>query len=191
MQEPARDTSANADSGLAPRLKQMRGTCDGRVSDPRNDELKSQMRLSMLSRCAGTKERSRHRQHHRSLPRDRKGFRAPVPHPPGRGQLILCHKNTFVPGGVVRGWYIAMEQDSSLCEGAAIVSLDAVDTGDEVLGRVQAECGREEVNDGEKQERDKHEETDNERSNTHRGWHEDGMTRTYRHVGWLVLSHAV
>ena len=84
-----------------------------------------------------------------------------------------------------------MGQYSSLCEGATVISLDAVDIGDEVLGRVQVECGREEVNDGEKQEKDKHEETDNERSNTHHGWHEDGMTRAHRHVGCLVLSHAV
>ena len=72
------------------------------------------------------------------------------------------------------------------CAKAAVISLDAVDIGDEVLGRVQVECGREEVNYGEKQEKDKHEETDNERSNPHHGWHEDGMTRTYIH-----LSHAV
>ena len=84
-----------------------------------------------------------------------------------------------------------MEQYSSLCESAAVVSLDAVDTGDEVLVRVQVECGRKDVNDGEKQEKDKHEETDNERSSTNHGWHEDGMTRAYRHVGWVVLSHAV
>ena len=38
-----------------------------------------------------------------------------------------------------------MEQYSSLCEGAAVVSLHAVDIGDEVLVRVQVECGREEV----------------------------------------------
>ena len=57
---------------------------------------------------------------------------------------------------------------SSWCEGAAI-SLDAVDIGNEVLGRVQVECGREEVNNGQKQEKDKHGETDNERSNTHHG----------------------
>ena len=86
----------------------------------------------------------------------------------------------------------ARGQDSSLCEGAVVNSLDAVDTGDEVVGRVQVECGREEVNDGEKQERDKHEETDNERSNTHHGlacgWNECAL---HRHVGWLVLSHAV
>ena len=46
-------------------------------------------------------------------------------------------------------------QDSSLCKGAAVISLDAVDTGDEVLVRVQVECGREEVNDGEKREKDR------------------------------------
>ena len=36
-----------------------------------------------------------------------------------------------------------MEQLSSLCEGAAVISLDAVDIADKVLGRVQVECGRE------------------------------------------------
>ena len=73
------------------------------------------------------------------------------------------------------------------------ISLDAVDNGDEVLGSVQAECGREEVNDGEKQEKDK---TRRDRQRTDDQthiveWHEDGMTRAYRHVGWLVLSHAM
>ena len=62
-----------------------------------------------------------------------------------------------------------MEQYSSLCKSAAVISLGADDFGDEMLGGVQAECGREEVNDGEKQEKDKHEETDNERSRTHHG----------------------
>ena len=39
----------------------------------------------------------------------------------------------------------------------------------------------------------RHEETDekNGLSNTPREWHEDGMTRAYRCVQWLVLSHAV
>ena len=61
-----------------------------------------------------------------------------------------------------------MVHHSSLCEGAAVISLGAGDIGDEVLGRVlQVECGREEINDGEKQEKDKHEEIDNERSSTH------------------------
>ena len=46
-------------------------------------------------------------------------------------------------------------QYSSLCEGAAVVDLGVVDIGDGVPGRVQVECGREEVNDGEKQEKDR------------------------------------
>ena len=62
-----------------------------------------------------------------------------------------------------------MGQYSSLCEGAADISLDAVDVGDKVLVREQVECGREEVNHGEKQEKDKHEETHNECSSTHHG----------------------
>ena len=44
-----------------------------------------------------------------------------------------------------------------------------IDIGDGVPGRVQVECGREEVHDREKQEKDKHEETDNERSSTYHG----------------------
>ena len=72
-----------------------------------------------------------------------------------------------------------MEQYSSLCEGAVVNFLDDVDIGEEVLVRVQVECGREEVNNREKQEKDKHEETDNERSSTHHGWHEDGMSARY------------
>ena len=48
----------------------------------------------------------------------------------------------------VGGCFVAMGQYSSLCEGAAVVSLDAVDIGEEGLVRVQVECGREEVNDG-------------------------------------------
>ena len=62
-----------------------------------------------------------------------------------------------------------MVQYSSLCGDTAVLSLGVIDIGDGVLVRVQVECGREEVNDGEKQEKDKHEETDNERSNTHHG----------------------
>ena len=48
-----------------------------------------------------------------------------------------------------------MGQYSSLCEGAMINSLDAVDIGEEVLVRVQVGQRREEVNDGEKQEKDR------------------------------------
>ena len=36
----------------------------------------------------------------------------------------------------VRGWYIAMVQYSSLCEGAVVNFLDAGDIGEEVLVRV-------------------------------------------------------
>ena len=68
------------------------------------------------------------------------------------------------------GWYIAKGQYSSLCEGAVVNSLDGVDIGEEVLVRVQVECGREEVNNGEKQEKDKHEETDNERTIKRSSW---------------------
>ena len=46
-------------------------------------------------------------------------------------------------------------QYSSLCEGAAVISLGVVVIEDGVPGRVQVECGREEVNDGEKQEKDR------------------------------------
>ena len=63
-----------------------------------------------------------------------------------------------------------MVQESSLGEGALVNSLDAVDIGEEVLVRVHVECGREEVNDGKKQEKDKHEETDNERTIKRSSW---------------------
>ena len=66
----------------------------------------------------------------------------------------------------VRGWFFAMVTPHCA---KAQYSLDAVDFGDEMLVTVQVECGRKEVNDGEKQEKDKHKETDNERSSTHHG----------------------
>ena len=50
---------------------------------------------------------------------------------------------------VVRGWYIAMGQYSSLCEGTSVLTLGSIDIRDGV------ESGREEVNDGEKQEKDR------------------------------------
>ena len=40
-----------------------------------------------------------------------------------------------------------MGQYSSLCGGAAVLTLGGVDIGDGVPGRVQVECGREEVDD--------------------------------------------
>ena len=48
---------------------------------------------------------------------------------------------------------------------AVVLTLGGDDIEDGVPGREQVECGREEVNDREKQERDKHEETTNARSN--------------------------
>ena len=44
---------------------------------------------------------------------------------------------------------------------AVVLTLGGDDIEDGVPGREQEECGREEVQDGEKQERDKHEETTN------------------------------
>ena len=52
-----------------------------------------------------------------------------------------------------------MVQYSLLCGGAAVLTLGVVNIGDGVPGGVQVQCGREEVNDGEKQEKDKQEET--------------------------------
>ena len=74
------------------------------------------------------------------------------------------------------GVYIAKWQYSSLGEGAAGVSLGAVHM-EGVQVRVQVECGREEVNDGEKHgERQNEEATRNRQSTAHHGWHEDGMS---------------
>ena len=68
------------------------------------------------------------------------------------------------------GWYIAREQYSSLGEGAASASLGAVHMDEGVRVRVQVECGREEVNDGEKHgERQNEEATRNGRANAHHG----------------------
>ena len=82
----------------------------------------------------------------------------------------------------MRGWCIAMKQYSSLCEGTAALSLGVIDIGDGVPGRVQVDSEREKVELGGKQEKDKHEETDNERSSTHHGWHEDGVKCALRHL---------
>ena len=54
-----------------------------------------------------------------------------------------------------------MVQYSSFCVSAVVVTLGGVDIEDGVLGKEQVECGREEVEDGAKQEREKHEETTN------------------------------
>ena len=58
-------------------------------------------------------------------------------------------------GQDVRGWYIAMVQHSSLCVSAVVLTLGGVDIEHGVQGKEQVECGREEVNDGEKKEKDR------------------------------------
>ena len=67
------------------------------------------------------------------------------------------------------GVYSPREQVASSGEGAAGVSVGAVHM-EGVQVRVQVECGREEVNDGEKHgERQNWEATRNGRSNAHHG----------------------
>ena len=68
--------------------------------------------------------------------------------------LSFC-LSPFVMLLLVGGWYLATGQYFSLCETAVVSSLDAVGIGEKVLVRVQVECGREEVNNGEKQEKDR------------------------------------
>ena len=51
-----------------------------------------------------------------------------------------------------------MEQYSSFCVSAAVLILGGVDIEDGVSGREQVECGREEVEDEEKQERERNKE---------------------------------
>ena len=56
-----------------------------------------------------------------------------------------------------------------------VVNLGGDDIEDGVPDREQVDCEREKVEVGEKQERDKHEETTNARSNiSHDGWYVDG-----------------
>ena len=59
-----------------------------------------------------------------------------------------------------------------------VLTLGSVDIEEGVQGKVQVECGREEVNNREKQEKDRTR-TKNERSSTHYGWHVDGMSARY------------
>ena len=65
----------------------------------------------------------------------------------------------------MRGLYIATGQYSSLCVSAVVLTLGGDDIEDGVPDREQVDCEREKVEEGEKQERDKHEETTNARSN--------------------------
>ena len=62
----------------------------------------------------------------------------------------------------VGGWYIARGQYSSLGAGAAGVSLGVVHMEGGAQVRVQVECGREEVNDGEKDRTRKQQGTDDQ-----------------------------
>ena len=89
------------------------------------------------------------------------------------------------------GVYFARRQYSSFGEGAAGVSLGAVHMEERVQVRVQVEVGKEEAGDREKHGERQNEDTSNRQSTTHHGWHEDGMSVRYRHVGWLVLSQRV
>ena len=77
----------------------------------------------------------------------------------------------------MRGLYIATGQSSSLCVSAVVLTLGGDDIEDGVPDREQVDSEREEEEVGEKQERDKHEETTNARSNMcHHGWHVDVVT---------------
>ena len=70
----------------------------------------------------------------------------------------------------VRGWYFGRWQYSSSGDGAADVSLGAVHMKGGLQVRVQAECGREEVHNKDKNgERQNEEATRNGRSNAHHG----------------------
>ena len=60
------------------------------------------------------------------------------------------------------GSYIAREQHSSLDQGAAVVSLGAVDMEGGVKVKMQVECGREEVTNGEKKTRRDGQRTDDQ-----------------------------
>ena len=55
----------------------------------------------------------------------------------------------------VRRLFLAMGQYSSFCVSAVVFTLGGEDIEDGVLDREQVECGREEVEEGEKQKRDK------------------------------------
>ena len=80
-------------------------------------------------------------------------------------------EQTLVVKVYVRGLYIAMGQYSSFCVSAVVLTLGSDDIEDGVPGREQVECGREEVNDGEKQER-----------GTERGSNQ----RTIKHTSWMT-----
>ena len=63
-----------------------------------------------------------------------------------------------------------MGQYFSLCVSAVVLTLGGDDIEDGVRDREQVDCEREKVEVGEKQERDKHEETTNARSKHVTSW---------------------
>ena len=65
----------------------------------------------------------------------------------------------------MRGLKIATGQFSSLCVSAVVLTLGGDDFEDGVSDREQVDSARGKVEVGQKQERDKHEETTNARSN--------------------------
>ena len=66
---------------------------------------------------------------------------------------------------------VAREQYSSLCEGAAGVSLGAVHMEEGVQVRVQVECGIEKAGDRKEHGERQNEDTSNRQSTAHHGWH--------------------
>ena len=84
---------------------------------------------------------------------------------------------------IVRGLYIATAQYCSLCVSAAVLTLGCDDIEDGVSDREQEDSERGNVEEREKQERDKLEETTNARSNIwHHGWHVDGVRCALRQL---------
>ena len=80
-----------------------------------------------------------------------------------KSRSLLIEAYTITRSSCARMVY-RQEQNSSLDEGAAALSTWGMQV------RVQVECGREEVNDGEKHgERQNEEATRNRRSNAHHG----------------------
>ena len=79
-----------------------------------------------------------------------------------------ARRNALLPKlpGSVRGLFFATGQYSSLCVSAVVLTLDGDDIVEVVQDRgEQVDSEGEQVEVGEKQERDKHEETTNARSN--------------------------
>ena len=82
-------------------------------------------------------------------------------------------------------------QYSSLCVSAVVLTLGGDDIEDGVPDREKVDCERDKVDMRDKQERDKHAETTNARSNIwHHGWHVDGVKCALRHLEpWCECDH--